>query len=246
VAGRKDWTEEQKARHAAAVAAANRRRKGEKRPDQASTHSPESDAKRSEAMKRRWADPEYKARLSEADKASRTPESNARRSETHKELWEDPEYRARRAETEAQPEVKERRSAAAKAKHAEPEFKERHREGLRRAWEEHPEAFSGSLDHILAGPVNDLEVAVLTALAGRDVAFMVHKRLDRYEADIYVPELRLDIECDGTYWHSRPGRASRDAKRDARLGELGYNVLRLTETEITTGDWSRLDTALGG
>lgn len=46
-----------------AVAEANRRRKGEKRPNMKSTHTPESDAKRSASMAARWADPAYRARM---------------------------------------------------------------------------------------------------------------------------------------------------------------------------------------
>jgi very-short-patch-repair endonuclease len=235
-------TEEGKKRQAEAVAAANRRRKGEKRPEQASTHTPESDAKRSEAMKRRWADPEYRARLSEADKASRTPESNARRSETHKEIWQDPEYRARRAETEARPETKARRSAAAKAMHANPENKERHRKALQSAWADPSPGQLASLDALLTGaPVSPLEARVIAVLIARQVSFVVHKTIGRYQADLYIPELNLDIECDGRYWHNHPDRMKHDAKRDAWLTSNGHKVLRLTQAEITAGDFTRLD-----
>jgi very-short-patch-repair endonuclease len=204
----------------------------------------ESRRKRSEAMKRRWADPEYRARLSEADKASRTPESNAKRSATQKKLWENPEFRAQHAETEAKPEVKARRSAAAKALHADPEFKERHRESLRRSWEENPGSRQKSLDALLAKvPITAAEVTVLQALTARGLACTVHKRLGRYEADVYVESLKLDVEAD-QHWHTAPSRKAHDAKRDAILAAQKITVIRLTEEEITAGDWSRLDAAI--
>jgi very-short-patch-repair endonuclease len=206
--------------------------------------SEESRRKRSEAMKRRWADPEYRARLSEADRASRTPESNARRSDTHRKLWQDPEFRARRAETEARPEVKARRSEAAKAKHADPVFKEKHRESLRRSWKEKPELHQKNLDALLAHvPVSDAEIAVLRALTTRGISCAVHKRLGRYKADVYIDDLMLDVEADQP-WHTAPSRQAHDARRDAWLTAQGVTVLRLTEAEITAGDWSRLDAAI--
>jgi very-short-patch-repair endonuclease len=66
----------------------------------------------------------------------------------------------------------------------------------------------------------------------------------RYEVDIYVPALKLNVEADGTYWHGEenfPGKKAQEARRDAKLNSLGYNVFRLSEAEINTQDWSRLD-----
>lgn len=57
----------------------------------------------------------------------------------------------------------------------------------------------------------------------------------RYVADFFVPSARLVIECDGTYWHSKPGARDRDARRDEYIASLGYAVLRLPETDIKSG-----------
>lgn len=54
--------------------------------------------------------------------------------------------------------------------------------------------------------------------------------------DFYLPDVKLVIECDGDYWHSREGAAEHDAQKDAALNALGVYVLRLKETEINK-DW---------
>ena len=51
--------------------------------------------------------------------------------------------------------------------------------------------------------------------------------IDRFEVDLLWREQRLAVEIDGSPFHStRPDRL-RDYARDARLGELGFTVLRL-------------------
>jgi hypothetical protein len=88
---------------------------------------------------------------SEAARKSHSPESDQKRRESMQRKWQDPEYQARRAETEANPEVKARRVAAAKemnnrasrrvlqseimrSKFAnDPEFRERHAAAMRAA-----------------------------------------------------------------------------------------------------------------
>ena len=49
-----------------------------------------------------------------------------------------------------------------------------------------------------------------------------------YFLDIAVPELKLDFEYDGFYWHSFPDAIERDKKRDEYLNSLGWKVLRFS------------------
>ena len=57
-----------------------------------------------------------------------------------------------------------------------------------------------------------------------------------YEVDFLWAEPHLVVEVDGHPFHSaRPDRR-RDLRRDARLGELGYTVLRLDADESASGD----------
>ena len=56
-----------------------------------------------------------------------------------------------------------------------------------------------------------------------------------YEVDFLWAEPHLVVEVDGHPFHSaRPDRR-RDLRRDARLGELGYAVLRLDADESGDG-----------
>ena len=47
-----------------------------------------------------------------------------------------------------------------------------------------------------------------------------------YYLDIAIPELKLDFEYDGFYWHSFPDAIERDAKRDQYLQQQGWKVFR--------------------
>ena len=56
------------------------------------------------------------------------------------------------------------------------------------------------------------------------VAFRRQVVIERYIVDFCAPRIKLVVEIDGGY-HARRKRA--DARRDRRLGELGYRVVRL-------------------
>jgi len=56
-----------------------------------------------------------------------------------------------------------------------------------------------------------------------------------HQVDLYLPEIALVIECDGTYWHNLPGEKEHDAYIDASLSKIGYKVLRLSQEEISDG-----------
>jgi very-short-patch-repair endonuclease len=57
--------------------------------------------------------------------------------------------------------------------------------------------------------------------------------IDRYIVDFYCHEIRLIIEIDGGV-HTQPGQAEWDAERNARLEELGYGILRITNEDVLT------------
>ncbi|MBU2573221.1 MAG: DUF559 domain-containing protein [Elusimicrobia bacterium] len=56
----------------------------------------------------------------------------------------------------------------------------------------------------------------------------------RYRLDfaVFCRYGKLDIECDGHKCHCGPAARKKDAQRDARLVDLGWTVLRLSEHEI--------------
>lgn len=85
-----------------------------------------------------------------------------------------------------------------------------------------------------------IERTTAELLSALGITFEPQYRIGRFVVDFYVPTSNLVIECDGTYWHSRPGDAERDARRDAWLSQHGYRVCRLKEIEIGTLSTSEL------
>lgn len=66
-----------------------------------------------------------------------------------------------------------------------------------------------------------------------------------FAVDFLIPSLRLVIECDGSYWHTLPGMAERDHRKNGALSEAGYRILRLAESDIKSAAFvSILDRAL--
>jgi very-short-patch-repair endonuclease len=55
--------------------------------------------------------------------------------------------------------------------------------------------------------------------------------IDRYIVDFYCHQIRLIIEIDGGV-HGRPEQAEWNAKKNQRLEELGYKVLRITNDDV--------------
>lgn len=55
--------------------------------------------------------------------------------------------------------------------------------------------------------------------------------IEDYIVDFYCDELSLVIELDGDV-HEKQSKRARDEKRDKRLEELGYMVVRLTNAQI--------------
>lgn len=174
--------------------------------------TPETRAARSAGAKRAWEDPEKRSQFSE----------------TMRQRWENPEYRAKQVATMADPESRRRRSDAAKARWAlvPPEERKLRLRKMRRQ-------LKGGYR------LTKIEAAVMTALNERGLPYFVHYPVDGYVADLLVPSLNLVIECDGAYYHER--RNGTDEIRDAALLALGYETLRLSESEINGRKWERLD-----
>lgn len=194
--------------------------------------TPEMRAAAGERIRKRWDDPEFKAAQGAARRAqAETPEARAANSERMKRLWADPVYRAKYQAAIENDERRLRLSEAARQQWAAltPEERKERMSSLRRI-------FKGG--HKLT----KIEATVMLALNDRDLPYLVHKPVDGYVADILVPSLRLVIECDGAWFH--PQREVGDAVRDEAFRDLGYETLRLSEDEITSKDWARLDAAI--
>ncbi|HBE70804.1 MAG TPA: hypothetical protein DDW52_21880 [Planctomycetaceae bacterium] len=81
---------------------------------------------------------------------------------------------------------------------------------------------------------NEFAQAVWEMLRNRRCCGQKFRReysIERYTADFCCVALKLIIEVDGKD-HLTESGAKRDQQRDKRLGELGYNILRIPGYEV--------------
>lgn len=71
-----------------------------------------------------------------------------------------------------------------------------------------------------------IELKIKNILDMYDISYQHNKQIYRYFPDFLI--LNKIIETDGIYWHN----PEKDKIRDAKLLELGYDILRLSEYEI--------------
>lgn len=83
---------------------------------------------------------------------------------------------------------------------------------------------------------SSIEDVVARLLDALNIRYKRQAFIGRCLVDFFLLEKRLVIECDGTYWHSLPGRQESDQRRDSWLQSKGFKVIRLTEREIRDGD----------
>jgi very-short-patch-repair endonuclease len=76
------------------------------------------------------------------------------------------------------------------------------------------------------------------------MSFEIQKKIGRYNVDFYLQHLDLVIECDGDYWHSLPRSVERDRRKDKWLKAKGYNIIRLSESDINTDPFKALTSKL--
>lgn len=50
--------------------------------------------------------------------------------------------------------------------------------------------------------------------------------------DVAYPEVKVDVELDGSAYHSKPGDHERDARRDVALATCGWQTLRFTHRRL--------------
>ena len=77
-----------------------------------------------------------------------------------------------------------------------------------------------------------IEIITKEKLDELNVEYIEQKRIGVYQLDFFLPSYNLDLECDGDYWHSKPEVVKRDKVRDKFMKNKGYNVARMTGTEI--------------
>lgn len=81
-------------------------------------------------------------------------------------------------------------------------------------------------------PIGTLERLLAEQFNARELDYVARHPIGSYCADFAFPGQRLVVEADGDYWHSTPTQKRKDAKRDAALSALGWQTLRLSESDI--------------
>jgi very-short-patch-repair endonuclease len=79
---------------------------------------------------------------------------------------------------------------------------------------------------------SSIEESVAAELDRRGEWYARHRFIGPYIVDFVFYRERVILECDGDYWHSRPGVPEYDERRDEFHRIHGWLVVRLTETEI--------------
>lgn len=108
--------------------------------------------------------------------------------------------------------------------------------GVRADWETRPkeERIRRLRAAWVAAGTADSSIERQTASALEDLG-VPHERqyaIPPYRADFFLPEWRIVLECDGTYWHGTPEAHARDERRDAFMKNAGYRVARIREEDI--------------
>lgn len=88
------------------------------------------------------------------------------------------------------------------------------------------------------GHPTSIEKAVYDYLVLKEIVFEKQKIINgKFSVDAYIPSLNLVIECDGFYWHGLAKNIKRDRAKNAYLKKCGFNMIRLTEQEIKSGEF---------
>ena len=70
------------------------------------------------------------------------------------------------------------------------------------------------------------------------------KQLEGKEIDIFLPELNLGIEFDGSYWHSSEKAKERDEHKNQLCEQKGITLLRIKESDWDTNPQAVKDSLL--
>lgn len=103
--------------------------------------------------------------------------------------------------------------------------------------EEHKQKISQSISTVFRNRPTKIETIVYEELNKRNIKFEKQYLVGRFIVDAYIPKDNLIIEVDGIYWHSLENIIKRDKARDAYFKKCGYNLLRIKEEVIHTGEF---------
>lgn len=98
----------------------------------------------------------------------------------------------------------------------------------------------GALSALIQGKKRgdtSIEKKLAEYLHSSGISFKKQYLIIHFVVDFYIPDRNLVIEADGDYWHSLDKNKKKDKAKSAYLLKCGYNLLRLTETEINNNNF---------
>lgn len=203
---------------------------------------PSTKKKHLASMEKLFQDHDYRERLAAANrKTAQTPawlakHKIAMQQRSANTVWQKNHLLAMRAMVQSSTWRKNHRDGCHKRSQKDT-WKQNHKQGVR-LWANSPKGRAQILAANKASrqvKISRAERIVHALLDLLDVKYLVGHRIGRYVADIFIPDKSLVVECDGLYWHTLPGRAEKDVRRDAYMRALGYSILRLPEQDIKKG-----------
>ena len=93
---------------------------------------------------------------------------------------------------------------------------------------------------------SSIEKKVRYALQKAHIGFLQEAKIGKYRADFLLPQHSIVIECDGDYWHQKPGIKERDDRKNEFLEKNNYKVVRLPEKMIRKADSDKLNKIITG
>lgn len=64
------------------------------------------------------------------------------------------------------------------------------------------------------------------------IDYIEQVRMGKFWVDFLLPDRRIALESDGTYWHGSQKVKERDARKTAFLEHQGWCVMRITDLEL--------------
>lgn len=81
-------------------------------------------------------------------------------------------------------------------------------------------------------------------LDSRQVAYRIQHKIAVWSVDISLPQYRIAIEADGTYWHSSPEQQQKDQNKTHWLQAHKWTVFRFPESAIRESASACIDQVL--
>lgn len=164
---------------------------------------------------------EFRSKLSESVKLAFSKcDWPARQPVVAKKLWQDKDYRRKQLLFKASDSYREKQSRITKAKWGTVEYRKSQSKGL-------SEAFKKGVDSYI-------ERAVHNILTDMNMSYIRHHVIGWYEFDVYIPDHKLLIECQGEYWHSLDKHKANDIRKYNYVNDYfpDHKILYLYERDF--------------